>query len=925
MNASCHVAVLLRALPAALLTWTLCTAAIQAADVVPEPEEFARQTWASENGLPQNTVQAILQSREGYIWAGTEGGLARFDGVRFQIYNAHNTPELKSNNIRALRQTPDGALWIATAAGVTRLADGRFTHFDTADGLPGSNVWSFAQSNPAGLIAFTNAGAAQFDGRRFEPLPYQPPAQVSDGTTVRLEDSRHTLWIGSESGLTHIVGGRVQALNAEDSFAGETILAIMQDREGSIWVGTESNGLSILRTQKFRTYMMQGGPPNERPGRSVPVVRGANEDSVRCVFQDHAGTMWIGTDSNGLYRYDRGKFNTLNTQNGLSSNVILALAGDTKGDLLIGTPDGLDRLHDGAVSSITSADGLPDDFVRSLADGGDGVLWIGTRHGLAHLEHGRFTVYTEAQGLGSDVIGALLPVAKNDLWVATLHGLTHFANGRLLNSTTAQGLSSNVVTALYRDKEGILWIGTQGGGLNALYRGKFIRFPSRLELPETIYGLAGDAGGNLWMSSDGGIFSASGAGLRAFVEGRSEDLNVASYGTSDGLRISESSSGGHPSIWKATDGSLWFAMLKGVAVLREPQLERNRVPPPVVIEAVSIDDRSMAPGQISVIGPGHSRVSFEYAGLSFLAPQKVRFRYRLQGFDRQWMDAGTRRVAYYTNLPPGQYRFEVVARNNDGLWSASAASIQFRVQPHVYQTYWFYALVVFALALLGWAAYRSRVRQVEDRFQAVLQERNRIAREIHDTLAQGFAGVSVQLELVSRLLSSGETQTREHLDQARMLVRHSLAEARRAIWDLRSQSVENQDFASRISQMAARVNETSAGARAEVKLAVRGTYRPLTPKVEEELLKIAQEALTNAVRHADAGHIDIELAFDSKKIHMTIADDGCGFVESGNGGGPDGHYGLRGMRERAAGISSQLTVQSGSGKGTRISVETPVH
>ncbi|HEX4231834.1 MAG TPA: two-component regulator propeller domain-containing protein [Bryobacteraceae bacterium] len=906
MNASRYVAT--------LLACALCAAA----DGLPEPEQFARQTWASENGLPQNTVQAILQSHQGYIWVGTEGGLARFDGVRFQVYNTRNTPELKSNNIRALLETQNGALWMATADGVTRLADGRFTHFDEADGLPGSNVWSLARSSSGAVIAVTNAGAAQFAGTRFTRSSYQPPAQTSNKITVRLEDSRHTLWIGTDSGLTHIVNARVQPLNAEDSFAGETILDLMQDREGSIWVGTESSGLSVLRTQKFRTFTVRDGLP---------------EDSVRCVFQSRDregasilnGPVWIGTDSHGLARYEHGKFTTLSTENGLSSNVILALASDANGDLLIGTPDGLNRLHNGEVSVITSSDGLPDDFVRSLAAGKDGTLWIGTRHGLAHLSSGRLTVYTEQQGLGSDIIGALLPIASDDLWIATLHGLTHLSNGKLLNSTTAQGLSSNVITALYCDNRGILWIGTQGGGLDAFYQGKFIRFPSRLELPETIYGLAGDDDGNLWMSSDGGIFSVSGADLQAFLEDRSTSLNVASYGTSDGLRISESSSGGHPSIWKTADGSLWFATLKGVAVLRGPHVQRNHVPPPVVIESVSIDDQSIAPGQVDAIGPGHSRVSFEYAGLSFLAPQKVRFRYQLQGFDRGWIDAGTRRVAYYTNLPPGQYRFRVMTRNNDGLWSASAATLAFRVEPHVYQTYWFYALAALALALLGWAAYRWRVRQVEDRFQAVLQERNRIAREIHDTLAQGFAGVSVQLELVSRLLASGEAQTREHLDQARLLVRHSLAEARRAIWDLRSQSAENQDFASRISQMAARVNDSSAGGRAEVKLEVRGTYRPLAPKVEEELLKIAQEALTNAVRHADAGHIDIELAFDSKRIHMIIADDGRGFVESENGAGPDGHYGLRGMRERASGIDAELSVRSAAGQGTRISVETPVH
>ncbi|MGC2656449.1 MAG: two-component regulator propeller domain-containing protein, partial [Bryobacteraceae bacterium] len=737
----------------------------------------------------------------------------------------------------------------------------------------------------------------------YKPLP-QPPNGV-----VRFEDSRHTFWIGGESGLSHVVNGRAQPLNAEDSFAGETVLSIAEDREGSIWVGTELSGLSILRTQKFRTFTVRDGLP---------------DDSVRCVIEDRAGAVWIGTDSHGVARYDYGKFSTIGAEDGLSSNVILALGLDANGDLLVGTPDGLNRLHNGAVSAITSADGLPDDFVRSLATDPEGGLWIGTRHGLARLNHGRFTVYTEQQGLGSDVIGTVLPVASNDVWVATLNGLSHFSNGSINTYKTAQGLSSNVITALYRDPRGVLWIGTQGGGLDAFYQGKFTRFPSRLGLPETIYGLAADADGDVWMSSDAGIFSVDRTAFQLFLDGRSNDLNVASYGTSDGLRISETSSGGHPSIWKANDGSIWFATLKGVAVLEDPRADRNRVPPPVVIESVSIDDAVSLPGQLGAIAPGHSRVSFEYAGLSFLAPQKVRFRYQLQGFDRDWIDAGTRRVAYYTNLPPRQYRFRVVARNNDGLWSTSAASVAFRVEPHVYQTYWFYALVALAMTLLGWCVYRWRVRQVEERFQAVLKERNRIAREIHDTLAQGFAGVSVQLELVSRLLASGEAHAREHLDQARMLVRHSLAEARRAIWDLRSQSAENPDFASRLSQMATRVTDTSAAHRAEVKLEVRGTYRPLAPKVEEELLKIAQEAVTNAVRHADAGHIDIQLAFDSKKIHMIIADDGRGFVESGHGG-PEGHFGLRGMRERAAGIDADFNVQTAAGKGTRISVETPIH
>jgi signal transduction histidine kinase len=329
------------------------------------------------------------------------------------------------------------------------------------------------------------------------------------------------------------------------------------------------------------------------------------------------------------------------------------------------------------------------------------------------------------------------------------------------------------------------------------------------------------------------------------------------------------------------------------------------------------------PAKIDDIPPGHSRFAFEYAGLSFVAPQKVRFRYKLEGFDKDWVEAGTRRVAYYTNLRPGAYRFRVLARNNDGFWNESGSFLSFRLEPHFYQTYWFFAFLALAVGVLGYSIYRWRVRQVEAQFNAVLQERNRIAREIHDTLAQGFAGVSVQLEIVARLLSSSADAAREHLDQARLLVRNSLAEARRSIWELRSQSAESEDLAARISKMAAQVGGSAPG---KVKLQVHGTYRPLTPKMEDELLKIAQEALTNALRHADAENINIDLAFDAKKLRMTISDDGRGFSSgSSYPSGWNGHFGLQGMRERAENIDAELNVDTAIGKGTRVSVEALVN
>jgi signal transduction histidine kinase len=320
------------------------------------------------------------------------------------------------------------------------------------------------------------------------------------------------------------------------------------------------------------------------------------------------------------------------------------------------------------------------------------------------------------------------------------------------------------------------------------------------------------------------------------------------------------------------------------------------------------------------VSPGHSRISFEYAGLSFAAPQKVQFKYRLEGFDKDWIEAGTRRVAYYTNLPAESYRFHVIARNNDGFWNESGVSLPIRVLPHFYQTWWFYIVLLSFCSLAAYATYFWRLRQVQSRFDAVLAERTRIAREIHDTLAQGFVAVSVQLELVSRFLSSSTESAREHLDQARILVRSSLADARQSIWELRSQEAQVQDFAGRFLKLAQQVTESGP---AKVQLEVHGEYRPLKRVVEDELFRIGQEAITNAVRHSGAQQIRVGLTFGSKRLRMTVADDGRGFAGDVNSQGPDGHFGLKGMRERAERIHAKLNIESKLGAGTTVSVEAP--
>jgi ligand-binding sensor domain-containing protein/signal transduction histidine kinase len=996
-------------------------------------DHYGHQVWHTDSGLPQNTVHAILQSRDGYLWLGTDGGLVRFNGIDFVTFSAENTPQFVSDTVYDLLQDATGTLWISTAAGLLSDRGGAFHAYSVAQGLPAATVWFTYEDSFHRLWAITSAGPALFDGKGFSPVagaeaaaplnrhaliedgqgmlwlggssgvfaldinratprvaqhllsgveadavepdshgslwigtsegleryargtitavPLSPlPAKTevsalhadgaggmwvgsahgivhlgSDGSLLPLaahglevgrmdrlyRDRQGVLWIATERGVFRLASNQLEAFAAGSALAGSHVLAMYEDREGDLWLGTDSGGLHLLRDQKFTTYTTSDG---------------LSGNLVRCVFQSADGELWVGTDGSGLNRRTGTGFAHLTTADGLSSNVILSMAGGPGGDLWIGTPNGLNLLHKktgGRVERFTSADGLPDDFIRSLYADRDGSLWIGTRHGLAHLAAGKFTSFSRLDGLGSDFIGAIFR-GDTDLWIGTSGGLSRLHDGAFTNYTVQQGLSDNVVTAIAQGAQSpvSLWLGTNGGGLNRWRQAGIKTFPG---LPRTIYGILEDASGRLWLSSQTGIFRVSLAQLDAYAAGSSHSIAVAAYGTADGMNIRECSGSGHPSAWKLADGSLWFATLDGVSVIDPDHAAENRLPPAVIIEKVLVDDQARSLEEKLTIKPGANRLEFQYAGLSFVAPQKVQYRYQLEGFDHGWVDAGSRRAAFYTNLPPRTYRFKVLAANNDGVWNETGASLELRLLPHYYQTWWFYSLLAMALLLMGYLVYRWRVLQVEAQWGAVLAERGRLAREIHDTLAQGFVGISVQLELVARLLAGSRDaalkQVSEHLDQARDLVRASLAEARSSIWDLRSGNATSEDLPSRLSQSC---NRMTSGSASKMYLQVKGTYRPVARKVEEELLRIGQEAVANAVRHAAATRIDVQLIYEGSSVSLRVEDDGRGFQPPPGLSGPEGHYGIRGMHERAGQIDAALVLESVPGQGTRVSVEAPI-
>jgi signal transduction histidine kinase/ligand-binding sensor domain-containing protein len=853
---------------------------------------YQRQTWQTESGLPQNTVHAILQTHDGYLWLGTEGGLVRFDGVKFTVYDSQNTPAIRSNNVRALLEDREKSLWIATADGLTVFrAGGEKLVFTRDQGLPNDSVWSITQDSGGRISLLTASGPAEYRNGRFEGHETKENAEGNNATEVK--DSQGALWLANR-GVKRIVNGKVENFPANDPLASEVILSMFEDREGDIWLGSESNGLTVLRDPKVTTFTANAG---------------LTDDLVRCVYQDRAGVIWLGTNA-GLTKMAGGKVSRFTVEDGLSSNLVFAIGETAAGDLLVGTQDGLNVIHNRSVKLLTTADGLADDLVRSLHTDTDGSIWIGTRRGLTVLRGSTFHTYTKADGLGDDFVGALTRTRDGSLWVGTLRGVTRIKEGRF------KTFGSNIVTALHEDSSGVLWIGTQDGGLQSMRNGEMVRYSATLGLPASIYSLI-EEGAFIWMTSKSGIFRVAKSEFAA----PGAELAIAQYGTADGMRVNECSEGGHPAAWRAKDGTLWFATLRGVSTIDSRAANSRGLAPSVAIESLSVDGSAVDAKMAENIPPGHDRLSFEYTGISFISPQRVRFQYKLEGFDRAWVNAGTRRAAYYTSLAPGQYRFKVTARANDGEWSKAEATLTFRLLPRFYQTYWFYSMVVAALGLSIYLFYRWRLSLVEARFHAVLGERNRIAREIHDTLAQGFVAVSLQLELLARKLENTPADVTALIKQIRDSVQNGLSDARRSIWELRSQGSEDLDFRARLLKMATDITDRSA---VKMQYEVLGTYRALPEKIESELLKIGQEALTNVVRHANARLVKIDLAYEDKLVRMTIADDGGGFENNVNSSGPEGHFGLRGMRERAAAIDAELHIKSRLGEGTQIDVEKMV-
>jgi PAS domain S-box-containing protein len=753
---------------------------------------FVQQTWTAQEGLPQNSVGAIVQARDGYLWLGTQEGLVRFDGVKFTVFDRSNTAGLKHNDVRALAEDKDGALWLGTmGGGLARFDHGQATTYTTADGLADNTVGALVVDSQGRLWAGTPSGLSLFHGRRFTTYTSKDGLPTNSVTSLA-EDRDGTLWIGTDRGLAFYRAGKISAYPLPHSLASSMVQTVYTDRQGGLWLGTNGE-LVHLDHGQITVFGAREGLPH------APVT---------AIFQDNEGALWLGTRGAGLYRLRHGLLQAYSSKPGLSSNIIWCITGDRRGILWVGTDgggltqlkttafetydipivrsvledrtgavwagadDGLHRLAGGTLTSYTTRDGLPSNVILSVWQDSTGTLWVGTDGGLVRRQQGKTTVYTIRDGLSSDSIRTIYEDHERRLWIGTQRGLDRFEGGHFIRYVVQDGVPSAAVwslhedrrgdvwvgtdnglgvlqngrftavpnpagqagiTAIYEDADGILWFGTYGEGLLRLEDGRFTRYTTWDGLfNDVIWAILEDAEGRFWMSCNKGLFRVSREELNAFAAGQVRSLNCVHYTVEDGLKNNEFNGGAQPAAWKMRNGCLLFSNLAGVVRVDPARIQPDRTPPAIVLEEVRVNGLPVRTEVPMRVGPGRVDLEFHYTAFDSLAPRALRFRYRLRGFDPDWIDAGPRRTAYFTNIPPGRYRFEVTAANAEGVWNPQPASWGFTLQPRFYQTYPFYGLCLVGLALGVASGHRVRVRRLQKREQelmAVVAERTRELRQ----------------------------------------------------------------------------------------------------------------------------------------------------------------------------------------------------
>ncbi len=760
--------------------------------------QYTQDVWTANRGLPQNSVLAITQDRKGYLWVGTENGLARFDGVRFTIFDTGNTPELgssaitallashdgslwigtnggglahyangkfsslraldglSSNVVRALYEDADGALWIGTqGGGLSRYWLGAFRTYTTKEGLPENSVFSLCGNRDGTVWMGTREGLARFKDGSFKVYT-RANGLPDDFVTAVYAALNGDLWIGTGGGVSRIVGNTFTTYTKKDGLSSQSISSISEDDAGTIWLGTGDGGVNRYHDGKISSYTQK---------------QGLSADAIWTTFQDREGSLWIGTKGGGLVCLKDGIFTTFTSREGLRSDVVLPVFEDREGAIWVGTDSGVNRIKDGRITSYTAKDGLADTLIFSIAQDASGSIWIGSRKGLNRLRDGKTALFTTKDGLAGDWVTSTYIDRKGQLWVGTRGGLSHFDGQRFTSFTSKDGLSNDYVGCIYEDRQGTFWIGTAGGGLNRFENGHFSSYTTRNGLAnDVVWSVTGDPDGTLWIGTNGGgaerfrdgkftdyttrnglfddsifeilsdqlgffwmtsnrgVFRVRREELERFSEGKVQQIHSTAYNRADGMKTKECNGGFQPAGWKTQNGRLLFPTMHGLSVVNPAHLALSEADPPVFVERALVDHHPVGVEAPIRSPAGHGQLEFDFTALTFLSPGDLHFRYMLEGFDGGWVDAGGRRTAYYTNIPPGDYRFRVIACKKAGPCGTAEGSVSITLTPHWYQTRWFLGFCLVSGVMVFVGGYRFRMRRLrasETKLVLLVDERTR--------------------------------------------------------------------------------------------------------------------------------------------------------------------------------------------------------
>ena len=946
--------------------------------------QYGHFQWTLRGGGLRGYPRSITQTRDGFLWLATDFGLQRFDGVRFASWGPPGGSSLPGAVVRLLG-TGDGSLWIGMDRGLARWKDGLLSSYRELDG---DYVYALAEDRAGTVWAGINAGegnaslcsirgeAVDCDGDdgalgRFvlsihadaagglwvgaatgvwrwgaATRTHYPVAGPLSEINALVDDGRGTIVVAMARQLARLVDGAVEPYRVDGGLEETKSTALLRDRDGGLWIGTQDNGLLHVHDGRM-----------DRFGRDD----GLSGDFVVDIFEDREGNVWVAT-LGGLDRFRDVAVGRLSSRQGLSSDTVLSVLATTDGDVWMGTVRGLERWSDGVVTGYPLPGVGADGGVGSLFEDSRGRMWVSSLRGLFSFEPGatrpvRAGLSTGyVQGLAEDAGGTLwvsdsasglVGLRGNDavevlpwstfggnharalfadpsggLWLGFMGGgLSRLENGRVRRTyTSADGLGAGEVANIHDDREGALWVSTEGG-LSRIAGGRVDTLDGRNGLPcDAVKWSVEDHAGALWLQTDCGLVRIERDGLNEWILAPASSVDLTVYDASDGaLGYTDLGSYG-PKVSRAADGRLWFTGYDGVGVIDPRALPSNPVPPPVHIQEVVGDGVTYAPSSVARLPARVRDVSIEYTALSLGAPEKVAFRYRLEGRDEGWVDAGNRRQAFYTDLPPGSYRFRVVAANDRGFWNEDGAAWEFSIPSAYYQTNEFRLAVVMSIILSLTLLHRLRLRRVSAQLHARLQERlderARVAQALHDTLLQGFVSSSMQLHAVADGIA--DRGARSKLTRVLQRMNQVVAEGREAVSGLRSPVDDDLEIA-----LMRDAGYFKGERPIDVGLTIKGSPRPLHPLARDAVYQISREALANTFRHARSAHVEVDIEYLRHALIVRVRDDGCGMAPEVLDEGRSGHFGLPDMRERAEQIGAVLRLWSREGAGTEVEIHLP--